>query len=130
MAIIFLNGRSHAKDMVGLWQTDIYQVSPGGGTNTIGAYETVELRSDGSATVMQVLKGKDGRDISIPQSGTYKIGDTNHLTLELAASSILPSHKTPHRFTYKLSGDELILSAIDPWNGREITKSYYRGNKK
>ncbi len=129
VATLAFGGISHAEGLIGLWQTDTDQMSPIGQTNTAGASNTIELRSDGSVTLTQVLKGMTGLDVSMPpQNGTYMIVDTNHITLELPASPLPSSPKNTDKFTYRLSGDELVLSTHHEM-GPDVTLKYHRVKK-
>ena len=106
-------GCSRAEGLIGVWRTDTARVSPSGHTNqTVEAYETIEFSKDGAFKLTGVMKGRDGKEMAVPMSGTYTIVDTNHVRLELAPNSTRPDMKIPFTVSFTLSGDQLEMDAI------------------
>ena len=112
-SLVCISGVSRADGLVGLWRTETGRISPSGNTNNmVEAYETVEFDTNGSFTITDVIKGKDGKDIKIPMGGTYTMIDTNHVRLELTPNAMQPSAKIPLAVPFAISGDQLEMVAL------------------
>ena len=107
LASICLSGSSRTEGLVGLWRTETVRTSPTGNTNV-----TVEFLKDGSFKMTGVMKGRDGKEMTFPMSGTYTMVDTNHVRLELAPNSTRPDMKIPLTVSFTISGDQSEMDAI------------------
>ena len=89
-----------ADTIVGLWRSEA-------STNS-----TVEFAKDGVFHLNSVIRNQ-GKEGIFPLSGTYKIADTNHVIVEIAFTSFMPTNKTAFNLAYEVSGDELQIQTID-----------------
>ncbi len=59
---------------------------------------------------------------TVPLVGTYRIVDTNHLTLEIAFAPTVITNKERFSARYQVHGDELILENWSSFDPRSSTK--------
>ncbi|HWC61264.1 MAG TPA: hypothetical protein VHC44_16340 [Verrucomicrobiae bacterium] len=111
----FLCDCSQAQSLIGLWRTDPITVRgsrPGQTNITAESYQTAEFLKDGTFKIADVLKGSNGKDLVIPQGGTYTILDTNHVRLEFISVPTRPDMKIPLTVSFTISADQLEMDAI------------------
>jgi hypothetical protein len=99
-AAIQLSIATASETIVGLWRAE-------SDTNSI-----VKFQKDGSFH-MESANHIQGKELGFPVNGSYKIGDTNHIILEVVPNAAAPSDKIPFTVLYQISGGELWLQTID-----------------
>jgi hypothetical protein len=96
-----------ADALIGAWRSDTRHF------NTVEYYSTLEFRTNGYCRKRVIVKKPDGKMVTVPQTGTYEITDSNHVDMALSFNGPQSLGNTAFHLAYCVSNDVLYLESFD-----------------